>query len=69
MIRCVLFLCLPLIFFSSLCALPSFPGAVGWAGEITGGRGGQIIHVTTLAGAGTGSLRTACLTRAPRYRL
>jgi hypothetical protein len=58
-------------------ALPAF-GAVaatlkprmferlGWAGGTPGGDGGQVIRVTSLAGAGPGSFREAVMTKGPR---
>ena len=47
-------------------ALPAFPGAQGWAAATPGGRGGQIIRVTTLAVGGPGSLSAALATAGPR---
>lgn len=62
-----------LLFFGlTLCALPAqaetlaFPGAVGWAKETVGGRGGRIIRVTTLDAKGPGSLREAVEAKGPR---
>lgn len=44
----------------------SFPGAVGWAAQTPGGRGGKIIRVTTLKANGPGSLKEAVDTKGPR---
>ena len=44
----------------------AFPGAQGWAATTPGGRGGQILRVTTLAGEGPGSFREAVETKGPR---
>ena len=44
----------------------AFPGAVGWAQGTLGGRGGQIIHVRTLAADGPGSFKAAVETKGPR---
>ncbi len=41
-------------------ALPVVPGAVGFGLETPAGRGGNIVHVTTLAAEGPGSLK-ACI--------
>jgi hypothetical protein len=37
--------------------LPAFPGAEGFGAMATGGRGGQVIYVTTTAASGPGSLQ------------
>lgn len=44
----------------------AFPGALGWAAETAGGRGGKIIRVTTLAPSGPGSFLEAIDTDGPR---
>ena len=46
--------------------LPAFPGALGWAAQTPGGRGGQIIRVTNLDASGPGSLRAAIEADGPR---
>jgi pectate lyase len=44
----------------------AFPGAQGWAAHATGGRGGQIVKVTTLAAEGPGSFAEAVNRKGPR---
>jgi hypothetical protein len=64
----------PLLLFLALSALagqpaksaPAFPGAVGWAGETPGGRGGRIVRVTNLNAEGTGSFAEAVAAKGPR---
>lgn len=47
-------------------ANPAFPGAVGWAAETQGGRGGQIVRVTNLNPDGPGSFKAAVEAKGPR---
>lgn len=46
--------------------LRAFPGAEGFGAHASGGRGGAVIHVTTLAAAGPGSLQEALDRPGPR---
>jgi hypothetical protein len=46
--------------------LLAFPGAQGWAAHTRGGRGGQLLRVTTLAASGPGSFRAAIEASGPR---
>lgn len=47
-------------------AADAFPGAVGWARETPGGRGGRILRVTNLNAEGPGSLKAAIEASGPR---
>ncbi|MFW6162899.1 MAG: pectate lyase family protein [Planctomycetota bacterium] len=47
-------------------ALPAFPGAEGFGAVATGGRGGQVIKVTSLKAKGPGSLNAAVQAKGPR---
>lgn len=51
---------------ASAAAEPAFPGAVGWAAETPGGRGGRIIRVTNLNADGPGSFAEAVKAKGPR---
>jgi hypothetical protein len=46
--------------------VPAFPGAEGAGADSLGGRGGRVIHVTTLADSGPGSFRDAVEAQGPR---
>ncbi|MCP4449571.1 MAG: hypothetical protein GY811_30195 [Myxococcales bacterium] len=46
--------------------LPAFPGAEGFGAAATGGRGGRVIKVTTLAARGRGSLAEALAAKGKR---
>lgn len=46
--------------------IPAFPGAEGFGAIATGGRGGRVIRVTTLAADGDGSLQQALAAEGPR---
>ncbi|WP_165644763.1 hypothetical protein, partial [Oharaeibacter diazotrophicus] len=48
---------------------PAFPGADGFGAAATGGRGGRVVYVTTLAANGPGSLQAALDMTGPRYVL
>jgi pectate lyase len=54
------------VLFGAVAAWAGDSGAPGWAADTAGGRGGQIIKVTTLAAAGPGSLAEAIQAKGPR---
>ncbi len=66
LIRILLFLSLTCASFPAATQTLAFPGAVGWAKETTGGRGGKIIRVTSLAADGPGTLKAAIEAKGPR---
>lgn len=47
-------------------SLAAFPGAEGWGARATGGRGGRVVYVDTLAASGPGSLQAALDQDGPR---
>ena len=65
--RLAFFVVLPALLASTAAdAVPAFPGAEGFGSVATGGRGGQVLIVTTLAADGPGSLAEALATEGPR---
>jgi pectate lyase len=52
---------------TALAQLPAFRGAEGFGAVATGGRGGRIVRVTTLASSGSGSLAEALAICEPRF--
>jgi len=50
-------------------SVPAFPDALGYGRGTRGGRGGQVIYVTSLDDRGPGTLREALETRGPRVIL
>jgi len=46
--------------------LPAFPGAEGFGAATAGGRGGKVVHVTSLEDSGPGSFRAALAGKGPR---
>lgn len=51
---------------ASVPVVPAFPGASGFGSMTPGGRGGQVLEVTSLADAGPGTLRGALRANGPR---
>jgi pectate lyase len=63
---CTVTLLLAMVGVQAEAAEPASPGDPGWAADTAGGRGGQIIKVTTLNATGPGSLMAAVQAKGPR---
>jgi hypothetical protein len=62
----VIFAALACAFAAGTAQAGAFPGAVGWAAETPGGRGGAIVRVTNLNPDGPGSFKAAVEAKGPR---
>lgn len=66
LVACGLLIQASLAFAQGAPSTPAFPGAVGWAAQTPGGRGGKIIRVTNLNSDGPGSFKAAVEAKGPR---